>query len=376
MSSTAAPVRVPRRSLSRRLLGSSLAEALTTPHGVDRYLELVRPSWSLGEVRAEVEDVRHSTADTVTLGLRPNANWRGFRAGQYVRLDVQIDGVRRSRCYSLAGSEHTGPDCIEISVKAQPDGLVSRFLKDRAEPGMVLGLSQADGDFVLPTEARAERLLLISGGSGITPVMSLLRTLVDEEHTGPITFLHYARGEHEVPYADELAAIAARHPNVRVALACTAPGGGGGELRGRFSLGHARAVEPELRAAETYVCGPAGLIDAVRSRWAEQKLEHRLHVERFTAPVIPSPSGGAGGSVSFARSGETTRSDGRSLLEQAEAAGLSPEFGCRMGICHSCTAHKQAGCVRNIVSGAVSGADEEDIQVCVSVPVGDVVVDL
>ena len=144
MPSTVAAVLAPHRRLSRRLLGSSLAEALATPHGVDRYLELVRPSWSLREVRAEIEDVRHSTPDTVTLGLRPNANWRGFRAGQYVRLGVEIDGVRRTRCYSLAGSQHAGPNRIEISVKAHADGLVSRFLKDRAEPGMILGLSEAD----------------------------------------------------------------------------------------------------------------------------------------------------------------------------------------------------------------------------------------
>ena len=266
MPSTAAAVLAPHRRLSRRLLGSSLAEALATPHGVDRYLELVRPSWSLREVRAEIEDVRHSTPDTVTLGLRPNANWRGFRAGQYVRVGVEIDGVRRTRCYSLAGSQHAGPERIEISVKAHADGLVSRFLKDRAEPGMVLGLSEADGDFVLPAGGAPDRLLLISGGSGITPVMSLLRTLLHEDHTGPITLLHYARGEQDVPYAEELAAIAVRHPNVRVALGCTGPEGGG-ELRGRFSLRHVLAVEPEFWAAETYVCGPAGLITMCSKAW-------------------------------------------------------------------------------------------------------------
>jgi len=375
VSSTAAPPHASRRRLSRRLLGSSLAEALATPHGVDRYLELVRPSWSLRDVRAEVEDVRHSTPDTVTLALRPNANWRGFRAGQYVRVGVEIDGVRRTRCYSLAGSQHNGPARVEISVKAHADGLVSRFLQDRAEPGMVLGLSEADGDFVLPATGPPERLLLISGGSGITPVMSLLRTLLDEEHTDPITFLHYARGEQDVPYADELAAIAARHRNVRVAVACTGADGGG-ELRGRFSMRHILAVEPDFRAAETYVCGPVGLIDTVRTRWAEQELEQRLHVERFTAPAVAAPSEETGGRVAFARSGEAAESDGRPLLEQAEAAGLSPEFGCRMGVCHSCTAHKQSGCVRNVVTGGISGAEAQDIQICVSVPVGDVVVDL
>src|SRR5438876_8080705 len=96
----------PVRRLGRRLLGSALLEALAAPHGVDRYLELIRPSWSLREARAEVIEVRRQTADNVTLTLRPNENWNGFSTGQFVRMTVEIDGVRQTRCYSPACSEH------------------------------------------------------------------------------------------------------------------------------------------------------------------------------------------------------------------------------------------------------------------------------
>jgi len=102
MANTAASLPLPPlpvRQLSRRLLRSGLVEALTAPHGVDRYLELVRPSWSLHEARADVVEVRHQTADSVTLTLRPNESWEGFSAGQFVRLTVEIDGVREKRCY-------------------------------------------------------------------------------------------------------------------------------------------------------------------------------------------------------------------------------------------------------------------------------------
>src|SRR5437867_11746778 len=115
--------KAPVRRLGRRVLGSGLLEALAAPHGVDRYLELIRPSWSLRETRAEVIEVRRQTADSVTLTLRPNANWKGFGTGQFVRLTVEIDGVRQTRCYSPACSEHT-PDRIEITVKAHPEGQV------------------------------------------------------------------------------------------------------------------------------------------------------------------------------------------------------------------------------------------------------------
>src|SRR6266540_625618 len=167
----------PVRRLGRRLLGSELLEALAAPHGVDRYLELVRPSWSLREARAELIEIHRQTADSVTLTLRPNENWRGFSTGQFVRLTIEIDGVRQTRCYSPACSEHA-PGRIEITAKAHPEGLVSGYLNRGAQAGMVVGLSAADGDFVLSAD-RPERLLLISGGTGITPVISMLRTLCD-----------------------------------------------------------------------------------------------------------------------------------------------------------------------------------------------------
>jgi ferredoxin-NADP reductase len=373
---TAVPTRplppAPVRRLGRRLLGSGLLEALAAPHGVDRYLELIRPSWSLRETRAEVIEVRRQTADSVTLTLCPNENWKGFGTGQFVRLTVEIDGVRHTRCYSPACSEHA-PDRIEITVKAHPEGQVSGFLNRAARRGMVVGLSAADGDFILPAD-RPERLLLISGGSGITPVMSMLRTLCDEGHAGAVTFVHYAPTRDDVIYRSELGEIARCHPNVRVANAYTRKAGGA--LTGHLSREHLSVIAPDHGAAEAYVCGPPGLIESARRIWAEDGIEQLLHVESFLPPSVAIASGRAEGSVSFAQCRERVPNSGRSLLEQAEQAGLSPQFGCRMGICHTCTCRKTAGSVRNLVTGEVSSAEEEDIQICVSVPVGDVELDL
>lgn len=372
---TAAPTRTPPlpvRRLGRRLLRSGLLEALATPHGVDRYLKLIRPSWSLREARAVVIEVGRQTSDSVTLTLRPNENWEGFRAGQFVRVTVEVDGVRETRCYSPACSEHT-PDRIEITVKAHPEGHVSGFLNRAAHPGMVLGLSAADGHFVLPA-ARPERLLLISAGSGITPVMSMLRTLCEEGHTGAVTFMHYAPAREDVIYRSELSEIARCHPNVRLVHAYTRESGG--TLSGHLCREHLDAVAPELACAETYVCGPPGLLESARRMFAEDGIEEFLHVESFLPPSLAISSDRTEGNVSFVHTGARVANSGRSLLEQAEQAGLSPEFGCRMGICHTCTCRKTAGTVRNLVSGEVSSADDEHIQICVSVPVGDVELDI
>jgi ferredoxin-NADP reductase len=363
------------RTLSHRLLGSPLLEALATPHGVDRYVELVRPAFSLREVRAEVVAVRRPTPRAVTLTLRPNANWQGFRAGQFVRLSVEVDGVRRTRCYSPASSAHT-PDLLELTAHAQPGGEVSPFLHASARAGMVVSLSPAEGDFALPHE-RPRALLLISGGSGITPVMAMLRTLCEEGHDGPIGFLHYARGANDVAYAEELRALAARHPNVRLLHGFSrAPRGG--ELDGRFGREHLHAAGIDPAEALAFASGPSGLLDAVRETWARDDLDARLHVETFAPPAVPLaiPGDAATGSVQFARSGRAAPNSGAPLLDQAEAAGLTPQSGCRMGICHTCSCRKLAGAVRDVRTGEVSDAPDELIQICVNVPVGDVTLDI
>jgi ferredoxin-NADP reductase len=352
---------------ARRL--ASIAEALLTPHGVDRYLELVDPMLVRREIRGEVTAVRRQTADTVTMTIRPSSAWGGFSAGQYVRLSVDIDGVRRTRCYSPACSQHRDDGQLELTVKADPNGLVSRHLQQHAEAGLVLGLSQPDGSFTLP-ERRPERLLLVSGGSGITPVLSMLRTLSDEGSPGEVVFLYYANSAQDVLYASEVRELADTCPGIRVVTAYTHDDIG--ELRGFFSRDHLRAVAPWYAEAHTYLCGPPGLMDAVREVFDADGLGERLHTEEFTPPPLKLDPTAAEGTVRFAHSGTEFDNSGKPLLEQAEEAGLRPEHGCRMGICFSCTKVKTRGRVRNALSGEVSDEENEEIQLCISVPAGDV----
>jgi ferredoxin-NADP reductase len=353
---------------ARRL--ASLVEALLTPHGIDRYLELIDPMLVRKEIRGVVTDVRRQTADTVTLTVRPSRAWRGFTAGQYVRVSVDIDGVRRTRCYSPTCSQRRPDGQLELTIKADPQGLVSRHLHRTVTRGTVLGLSQPDGGFTLPAR-RPGQVLLISGGSGITPVLSMLRTLVDEEHTGDITFLHYANTAEDVLYRAELAELAARHPRLRVVFAYTMADEGA-DLHGFFSVEHLTAAAPRHRDAQTYLCGPKPLMDSVRDLYDAIDLSERLHTEEFTPPALTFDAADARGQVRFAHSGTEFPNSGKPLLEQAEDAGLRPEHGCRMGICFSCTKVKTSGRVRNAKSGEVSTEENEEIQLCISVPVGDV----
>jgi ferredoxin-NADP reductase len=353
-------------SLAQTILRSPAVSALTSPHGVDRYLEIVNPMWAVNEVRARVVHVQRETDDVVTLTLRPTRTWRGFRAGQFVQVGVEVDGARRTRCFSISSAETDGDEPFTITVRAHEQGLVSAYLVARAEPGLVVHLSQAEGAFTLP-DTLPDRLLMISGGSGITPVMSMLRTLVARGYDGHVLFLHYSRTPEHTTFRRELAGLAAGHQGIDLSVVHTRRGGQ------RLTPAALEEMAPDYAETDTFACGPAGLIGTVRDAYAGSD---RLRVEYFkTSTVEPDPAD-AEGTVRFARTGTAAENTGGTLLEQAEALGLTPEHGCRMGICFSCTSRKTEGTVRNIITGATSTLPDEDIQICVSAPVGSCAIDL
>ncbi|MGW0247662.1 ferredoxin reductase [Nocardia goodfellowii] len=364
-----------------------VVQTLTTPHPLDRYLELIRPTLTARRLRAEVTHVRRSTPGSVTLTLRPTRQWRGHTAGQYVQIGVVIDGVRHTRCYSPVNPESRRDKNIQLTVKSHTGGLVSQHLYQHAEPGMVVDLEPAAGTFALP-KTRPERILLISGGSGITPVLSMLRTLAAEDYRGDLTFLHYAKSPVLVPHRAELDAIARAHSNFRIELrypgrhaadelepvtvrSCTEISG-----TGYFDYDELERVAPWFADAQTFVCGPQALMDAVRKVYEAEQLDDRLHTEEFTLTLAPADDVEVHGTVGFAASGVSVANNGATLLEQAEAAGLSPEYGCRMGICFSCTAVRRTGCTRNVRTGETNSDPDQPIQLCISAPVGDVEIDV
>jgi ferredoxin-NADP reductase len=356
-------------SLTQTLLRSPAVAALTSPHGVDRYLELVNPMWAANEVRARVVRVERETFDVATLTLHPTNTWHGFRAGQHVQLGVEIDSVRYTRCFSISSSDLqeklTGDRTFTITVRGHDEGLVSKHLARNAEVGTVVHLSEAEGDFVLPS-LLPRKLLMISGGSGITPVMSMLRSLVDFRYEGRITFVHYARTPEETIFAEELDELALR-ANVDLTVVHTRTGDK------RLNELQLRGLCPTYLDTPTFACGPAGMIETLKGLYGDSEM---LRVEYFKTSTITIDPDDATGTLTFTRSGEAAENDGRPILEQAEAAGLTPAYGCRMGICRTCTSIKTEGTVRNVVSGAESSLPDEEIQICVSQPVGHCAVQL
>ncbi|WP_229053409.1 ferredoxin reductase [Aeromicrobium sp. Leaf350] len=367
---------VVRTALASRAVGS-----VTSPHHVDHYLEKLHPLWTAEAVRARVVGIERETDNATTVTLRPNGAWKGFTPGQHVEFGVEVDGVRKVRVFSVSSSAAAKGRNFSVSVKAHPDGFVSRFLNSRLASGELVYLSQAQGDFVLPA-GLPDELLLLSGGSGITPVMSMLRTLLDSDAIRPrrITFLHYARSREDEMFTEQLDGWDDL-PDVDVVRVYTREPEQGAELTGRFSVDHLKHLGIDPATTLTYVCGPAGLIASVRDAYSEQDAADQVRFEYFKVPTIDpalleAAAAAASGTLTFDRSGSEATNSGNTILEQAEAAGLTPEYGCRMGVCNTCAIKKLHGAVRHVISGEINANTDETIKPCVHVPVGDVAVAL
>ncbi|MDO9456603.1 ferredoxin reductase [Nocardioides sp.] len=366
MTSPALYAPAPRGGLRQRL--RRLADAAVTPLDLDDVLDVFHPLRAgTGEsgLRGRIVEVRPETADSATLVIKPGRDWAGHLPGQYVRVGVDVDGVRLWRTYSLThGPRRDG--CISITVKAIPDGVVSGYLVRRARVGQMLQLAQADGEFVLPDPLPA-KLLLVTAGSGITPVIGMLRNLYSRAvaPATDITLVHVNVTEDSAIFRDELRAHAAA-----------------GHLRlveryddrdGMLDTADLETLVPDLDERLAYACGPAGLLDALEAHHEARGLD--LTTERFR-PVVLGETG-EGGTVSFA-SGQVVDSDGATpILDAGESVGVLMPSGCRIGVCFGCVLPLQSGAVRDLRNGAITvavpgetGPEGIPVQTCINAAAG------
>ncbi|MDO9451584.1 MAG: ferredoxin reductase [Stagnimonas sp.] len=351
------------------------AAKLTTPFIPDDFISLVNPLWTRDTLHARVEAVTAETADSATITLQPGVRWAGHRAGQYIRIGVAIDGVRHTRCYSISSAPEAGDGRICITVKAVDDGRVSRFLVRELTVGTVIDIAAADGDFTMPY-AMNDAALFIAAGSGITPVMSLLRSAAARDAMPQATLLYYTPSPADTIFREELLALSKTHPALTVQFVHTRTGSDNG-LRGHFSAAHLKAACADWKSRRVWACGPSAMLDAIETQWSVQGLAEQLTIERFRPALRAASNDTTVGTLDFTGSSkQATREGSESILETAERAGLTPAHGCRMGICHGCTAKLVCGEVRDLRDGRVFGDEGDLIQICVCAPVGAVQIDL
>ncbi|MGW0903056.1 ferredoxin reductase [Streptomyces sp. NPDC002853] len=356
-------------ALANKLLAA--VSWLASPCTPDDYLGLIDPLLGARFPAGRVTAVSPETADATTLTLRPGRGWSGYRSGQHLPLGVEVDGVWHWRTYSLTSAPGREDGLLTITVKAAPEGLVSPRLAHRTPVGSVLRIGPAQGDFLLP-ERLPPRILLVAAGSGITPVMGMLRTLIRRRPPHPhVVLVHSAPTARDSIFSAELHSARQRLSWLDYHEHHT-------RQHGRLTPLSLGRLCPDWPERETWACGPAGLLDAVENFWHRAGLEERLHVERFQlTPILPPDHEPASGSrVLFTRTGtEVTADAGTPLLVVGESAGVVMRYGCRRGICFGCLTPLTYGRVRDLRTGDLNDRAGQLIQTCVSAAAGSLVLD-
>ena len=345
----------------------SLARRITTPLLPDDYLRLANPLWSARELRGRILQVRGETHDSATLVIKPGWGFSfDYEPGQYMGIGLLVDGRWRWRSYSLTSSPVRGARTVTITVKAMPEGFLSAHLVAGVAPGTIVRLAAPQGNFVLPDPA-PPAVLFITAGSGITPVMSMLRTLVRRDQITDVIHLHSAPTADDVMFGAELDQLARDHAGYRLWLRTT-------RSQGRLDVSRLDTEVPDWRDRQTWACGPEAMLNAAERGWSAAGVQERLHLERFA--VSRAAPAGAGGTVTFAKSGKSTTADAAtSLMDAGERMGVQMPFGCRMGICQSCVVGLVEGHVRDLRNGAEHEPGTR-VQTCISAASGDCVLDV
>lgn len=316
--------------------------------------------------RAEVVGRRNETTDTITLELTPPEGYPEFTPGQHIDVAVEIYGVRHIRQYSLTGLP--GSKNLQITVKRQPGGLVSNFIYGTVYPKARLEISVPRGEFTMPSRDHSA-YLFFSAGSGITPVYSIVRALLEADAWGDIYFFHAAKSRETVIFGEELKRLAAEHENFHPYFFFSESEGP--EQRRLDAQSAVILLQNSVHPPHVpvFICGPGDFVQGLEKDLGAMQYS-QIRTEYYT---IPQTAAGEGTAM-FLRSRVSVKAEAN-LLEAAEAAGLKPKHGCRRGICHECKAHKRSGTVKNLLSGKESSG-REDIQLCITQPVGAVEIDL
>jgi ferredoxin-NADP reductase len=324
------------------------------------------PSRPKGFLQVPVLATFDETSDIKTIRLARPEGFE-FEAGQFLAVRIRVDGKDLARCYSVSSAPDTR-GYLEISVKRQ--GIVSSALHVTARAGALLSVRSPNGAFKYPS-GDDRPIVLLAGGVGITPLMSMLRHAVHAEPSRPVTLLYSARSETGFAFREELAALVRRHPQACVYLA-SSRSASPDVYPGRIDAELIRAAAPDVVHSVCFICGPASMIDQTKTLLAslgvppaqiryevfEAAVAASATREGLGAPVAPRPSPSAGLHMKCERSGRTVRiAEGQTLLEAAEAAGVAVESLCRAGICGTCRVRVTDGDV-DCTSDALSAEEQ------------------
>jgi len=304
-----------------------------------------------------------------------------FLAGQHLTLLVDIDGVRHRRCYSFSSAPAAGARPT-ITVRRAPEGQVSRHLHERLRAGDTLLAAEPAGNFTLATDPEASRLIaFVAGGVGVTPLISLVESLLHDEPASRAILLCGNRSEDEIIFRERIAALEATFaPRLTVRHALDAAPAGWTGIAGMLDGTRVLEALGEARADAYYVCGPEAMMQGVCVALEGAGVpDERIRTERFayaTATTTRMPTHAAG--VTFAASGRrVTAQPGQTILQAGLDAGLDLPYSCTMGGCGACKVKKSGGEVVMSEPNCLGDREREEgyILACCSYADGDVTIE-
>jgi ferredoxin-NADP reductase len=353
--------------------------------GFDRDL----PEWTADEDEILVcRQVRDETHDVKTFlfSARTPKRFR-FLPGQFLTFDFPIGGEIVNRCYTISSSP-TRPYLISITVKRVPGGPVSNWLHDNLKPGMEIAVSGPMGEFTSALHP-AKKMLFLSGGSGITPSMSMARAAHDLADPTDIVFVHSARSPVDIIFRDELALMERNSPQFRAVAICEgdAPFERWGGYRGRLSLANLELIAPDFREREIFTCGPSAYMAAVRAILDAAGFDRtHYHEESFVFAELPAAEqeivqaaeSGKSFRVTLTKSNKSFDCPSDSfVLDAARKAGLRLASSCTQGMCGTCKSKMTEGKVEMNHKGGIRQReiDQGMVLICCSKPLSDLVIE-
>lgn len=366
--------------LSSKLI-RSLSKVLGT-EVVSFWLEQAGSIQSTDRVLAEVVSIDQETPDTVSLWLKPNGLFGGFEPGQHVNASFTVAGVVHTRSYSFSSAVRAD-GLVRLTIKQTPNGLVSTYANSNLKAGDVIELGDVFGDMTLANTqpnllSKRANLLMMAAGSGITPMMSLIEALQQDGFPADVTLVYYARSEQDLVFDKSFEQLAQANQAFTYYRALEAGANPErGDLEGRPSSAHLKAIGASLASSDVYVCGPDGFMNAITKLVGDKPKS--FHAESFTPATLQIDPNTEVKTfpITLALSNRVVEvPNNKPLLKALLDQGINAPHGCGMGICNTCSCEKLLGTTQNLQNQSVCASSNTALRLCVNAAQGPLTLEL
>lgn len=339
-------------------------ESVIDQHAINFWMQKLNPLWSLNQALGQIVHKDNAAQDMLSVKLKVNRLFKFGEAGQHHPVFVEVNGIRYERSYSLTQVDEQH---VLLTVKKVDGGKVSTWFSDSAKVGDIIELGLPFGDMTLPNSD--EPLLLLAAGSGITPMLSLLKALESKgQFAAPVHLLYWVKKNVDAAFLASFEALAATQPNFSFKVLATQEDVPAARLDERYL-----ADIQNLEQSTVYACGPSGFVTTAETVFKNAK---SLKSEAFSMSASDTAEQGFV-NVTLTKSNKVVSiPKGQSILVSLEQQNIKPQHGCRMGICNKCACNKSEGATKNLVNGAQNKEPGNLLKICVNSAQTDLVIDL